>query len=338
MGLRRLCALSATTLAVVGAIASAPLAAQSAPSQSDTEGCPSPGETLTVESVPSGTDVLACGLVGSIVHQGRVGVEIPVPGQGMVAILDTVSGAENNLDVSVAPDGLIQYGQADASSIAPDPLAEVDLVQNDPVATAPQVDPCADSAYNLKNFKHYTTMTWIFNASTIPSELTASSSIDSIRAAIGNITGADNDCGISDDVSASSSYGGTAGGSSSVQGSSCTAADGKSLVNFGDLDSDVLAAACSSYYTDRNPYRFYTGDIKINKGDFTWSTRGAAVGCAGVYDLQAVVTHEWGHIFGLAHVSESKHPMLTMSTQISPCDNSPRTLGLGDIRGLKARY
>lgn len=337
-GNRRAAAALALALALAGLLVGAPFAAQSAVSDPDTAPCPSPAEALTEESLPSGTDVVSCGLVGLIVRQGDVGVEIPPPGQGMIAIIDRTSGIGTQFDVSVSAEGLIEYGTTDDSGIAPSAQEELDLLLNEPTASTPQLIPCNDKANRHKRFKHYSTMTWVFNDASVPSELTKSSAINNIGAAVNNITGATNDCDMPDNVSASASYGGTSGGTSSVQGTTCTAADDKSLVNFGDLAADTLASVCASYYTDRTPYRFHTGDMKINKNDFTWTVKGAAVACSGLYDLQAVVTHEWGHVFGLAHVSESKHPTLTMSSKADPCDSSPRTLGRGDVLGLQARY
>ena len=78
-------------------------------------------------------------------------------------------------------------------------------------------------------------------------------------------------------------------------------------------------------------------DIRPNKADHRWYASKPA-SCSGRYDLQGVLTHEGGHAFGLAHVSESSHPALTLSGAIGACDSSARTLGLGDVRALRQLY
>jgi hypothetical protein len=55
------------------------------------------------------------------------------------------------------------------------------------------------------------------------------------------------------------------------------------------------------------------------------------------FDMSAVVTHEWGHIAGLADLTDSSHTNLTMSG-FGDCDTSQRTLGLGDHRGMISIY
>ena len=49
-------------------------------------------------------------------------------------------------------------------------------------------------------------------------------------------------------------------------------------------------------------------------------------------------THEWGHTFGLGHISEEAHGKLTMSPLIKTWQKSERTLGKGDVLGLDNRY
>lgn len=78
-------------------------------------------------------------------------------------------------------------------------------------------------------------------------------------------------------------------------------------------------------------------DVKLNKNEYAWfiSVPGS---CHDSWSVEAAATHEFGHVFGLAHVSEVQHPGLTMSTVIKSCQDSEKTLGLGDVNGLQALY
>ncbi len=87
---------------------------------------------------------------------------------------------------------------------------------------------------------------------------------------------------------------------------------------------------------------------------YTWSSGGNAVesdagyntfyswslsGAAGKMDLENIVTHELGHTFGMGHTSTaSANSCLTMYPYADYGETQKRTLGDGDIIGIRARY
>jgi hypothetical protein len=60
--------------------------------------------------------------------------------------------------------------------------------------------------------------------------------------------------------------------------------------------------------------------------------------CGARWDLEGALSHEFGHVFGLGHVSADGHPGLTMADTLPPCDTVHRGLGLGDYTMLRAHY
>jgi hypothetical protein len=63
-----------------------------------------------------------------------------------------------------------------------------------------------------------------------------------------------------------------------------------------------------------------------------WSTSGAA----GSYDYRSVATHEFGHFIGLSDLHDS--PNLTMYYATRAGSTDGRTLGRGDVLGLRTLY
>jgi hypothetical protein len=114
----------------------------------------------------------------------------------------------------------------------------------------------------------------------------------------------------------------------------CTSNDGVSVADFGALPTGTLAVACT-YYSGG---RAVASDIRFNKGYRWYAGSKPPADCSNRFSLRAVATHERGHTFGLGHVSDRAYPFLTMSTSIGPCTNSASSLGLGDIKGLRALY
>lgn len=106
------------------------------------------------------------------------------------------------------------------------------------------------------------------------------------------------------------------------------------MVGFGRLPLGTLAVTCTWF--DTGTRSAVESDVRFNRKHRWYATRPA--GCSGRFGIQAVMTHERGHTFGLGHVSEQSHGRLTMSTRIRACEEGPKTLGRGDVRGLRAKY
>ncbi|HEY7598461.1 MAG TPA: matrixin family metalloprotease [Candidatus Limnocylindrales bacterium] len=225
--------------------------------------------------------------------------------------------------------------RAAASSASPSLTAHVEELRLAPRQAAARADrrafvappPCEDRAYNLEGGRWTSTYQWWFRASSTPSRLGKRAAEAAIKRGVANITKARNDCGRADGVSAKQSYRGRTSAKPS-----CSRTDGRNVIGFRPLAADVAARAC--WWISGN--RIVEADIQVNS-DIGWAT--SLAGCAGELMLEAVLTHEAGHVFGLAHVGESRHGRLTMSPYIDgTCNNQEATLGLGDMRGLEALY
>ena len=154
-----------------------------------------------------------------------------------------------------------------------------------------------------------------------------------LKASFENITGARNDCGRADNVDAQSLYQGV----TRLEPCEGEFGDGWNVIGFGHMPADLpdaIALTC--------PFAFDNGrmtevDIIINE-DVAWAL--SDEDCRGFEEmLEATVTHEIGHAFGLGHVSERRHGDLTMSTRSNgACNNEESTLGLGDLLGLEELY
>lgn len=187
--------------------------------------------------------------------------------------------------------------------------------------------PCADAAYRLLGGKWGSAYEWSFRATTTPASLSRSSVAALIVKSFDNITNARNDCGRPDRVDARHTYLGTTG----VR-PNCNRRDGHNVVGFARLPYGSLAVTC---YWIRNG-KMVEADVKINSRE-AWAM--SLSNCRRRPMLEATMTHEAGHVFGLGHVGERRHGRLTMSPYLDgACQNNESTLGLGDLRGLEALY
>lgn len=193
--------------------------------------------------------------------------------------------------------------------------------------TATSPAPCRDGAYKLTGSRWRSAYRWSFRASTTPAGLGRNAAEAAIRRGFTNITAARNDCGRADRVAAAQRYLGPTSARPS-----CSRTDGRNVVGFRPLAEDVAARACWWMVGSR----IVEADVQINS-TIRWAT--SLSGCVDRLMLEAVMTHEAGHVFGLDHVGEGRHGRLTMSTFVDgPCNNQESTLGLGDMRGLEALY
>ena len=198
------------------------------------------------------------------------------------------------------------------------------------------VSPCADGKYNFlapsgTRWRH--TLDWSFRAASVPSGLSTSGVLDVIKRAFSNVTGARNDCGRADSVSATSRYLGSTSLKPAVTSSgSCGQPDGHNVVGFAPLGGYYAGYTCIWWSNGS----IVEADMRLDTGT-RWAL--SSSGCSNELMMEALVTHEVGHAFGLAHVGEGSHGRLTMSVYIDGlCENQEATLGLGDMRGLEALY
>jgi Matrixin len=189
-------------------------------------------------------------------------------------------------------------------------------------------NPCADNAFNLLGGSQPDgSYRWAFNAASTPAYLDRASVRNVLIESFSNVTGVNNDCGLPDQVSATHTY----LGKTSVR-AKCNQRDSRNVIGFKPLPFGVLAVTC-----------FWTTNGRIVEADMQITTRErwalSLASCFNEMMLEATITHEAGHVFGLDHIGERRHGRLTMSPFIDgPCDNNEATLGLGDVRGLEAMY
>jgi hypothetical protein len=259
--------------------------------------------------------------VGDSIRTGGIELVVPESGTTVTIMVDDVDGATSELALEHPIDSAIVLVEPQ------EPLA----------LAAGSTDPCSDGAFKLTGYRWMTPLRWKFHAASTPAANNKGNVETALQHAANAITSSRNSCGLADQVSAKNEYEGRTTRAPNISATAttvtCGNADGVNVVGFGALPSTTLAVACT-WSVGKEAVE---SDLRF-AAKRRWFALGVPAGCSNMFGIQDVGTHEFGHAFGLAHVSEAAHPNLTMSPRARPCTNADLSLGRGDVRGLRALY
>jgi hypothetical protein len=270
-----------------------------------------------------GTSGLGCSLVGRVVTSGRVSVVVPPTG------------------MTVAGDGIGRHGEIAGLRVvnsAGDVRALVGATVHSGSAGAGSSPPaCKDTAFRLEGHRWAKPLGYRVALSHVPRRYHHHTLVRQIEAANVNMREGRNTCGKPHLRTPVGRYLGHSAIQPNIKpgfGSiKCGNYNTKNVVGFGNLPSGLLGWTCY-WYLNRSG-RMGAADIMIDTGRALATHLPSP--CANRWDFEGIVTHEFGHAYGLAHTA-SGHDNLTMQHAATPCSTYARTLGLGDWLGMKKMY
>jgi hypothetical protein len=142
---------------------------------------------------------------------------------------------------------------------------------------------------------------WWFEGSSTPGGVGRHAAAQALQRAAANVVTGRNSCGLPDQIDATERYmGHTTAAPDVTDSSTCGRPDGRSVVGFGTLAPVEMAITC--WWTRDGS--IVEADVKLNKTDYRWVTR-IPSSCALSWSIEDVATHEFGHVFGLEHVTRA---------------------------------
>lgn len=278
----------------------------------------------------NGIDLSGCTTIDLQVVDGAVAVAVPERG-GVVDIDSLTQTGTEQLTVALTDAGVLQVSNIGSERTPADVAGPTNYGSGAP--------ECFDSAGNEAPWRESDIHSWFINPSGTPSSVGTTAARTAFVNGANNIVNARTDCGVFSPGNSPTGFRHSLAGTTTYRpningsgGGSCTSRDGINTVGWG-RGGDFLAVTCTHYYAIGGEES--ESDALYNT-NFSWYV--SPKNCFLAYDLEAVTTHEWGHTFGLDHVSEAEHPTMTMSTNTAYCDTSPRTLGRGDAVTIYAHY
>ena len=329
--LRRTLALVASLTVGALVVATAPLSASarsldSSGVRSSDPRCAGNGP-IAASTLVRGTAAPACSLVGRVVTTGRVAVVVPPAGLTVAGEGSGIHGESDSLQVTntgttvlaVIGDAASTTGRSVSSARATDPPA------------------CQDRTFHLEHHRWTRGLRYRINLGHMPKRYGTKEVIRQIKVGNGNMRKGRNTCGKPALKTPASHYLGRTAvrpninpGTKAVR---CGQGNLKNVVGFGNLPGGLLGWTCFWIYNDTG--RMAAADIMIDTGKRLRTTLPSS--CTDSYDFEGVLTHEWGHAYGMGHTG-SGHANLTMQHRSHPCSTFARTLGLGDWLGMKKMY
>jgi Matrixin len=342
--IRTAAGLASLTMAITVPLSATATAANAAPNPPAFCGGTS---AIPASALAGHVNIRACHIRGRkvVMNFGRgrpaEGVYIQAPGKGQTIIVTATNG-EYELTVNTDTHGNVVAKQSFAStpgSIATPRVASIDAA-------------CGEGAWNAEGGIWYSpnaspTLLWYYNESTASrAGLSGSATLSDIRAGNYNMTNGINNCGYAEGTFAiHGSYQGTTSRYANINSApGCTSnfPDGQNTVSWGPIDSShynqsthvgTLALTCIERGSFNGMATITEADIYL--GSNVDMVDSLPSNCTYQEDLQTIVTHEWGHAFGLAHESSGAAEVMYPTR---PWCTLRRHLGNGDWTGMASLY
>ena len=269
--------------------------------------------------------VTGCSLVGRTVYRHGVSVVVPPSGVSVAG-----EGVSRNGDVV----GLQVTNTGHGVVATPRGVQVRDAARSVSKATSPPA--CQDRTFNLEGHHWKTSYRYHLNLQKLPDRYHAKVVVRQVKAANHHLRTGDNTCGRPPIDTPGASYLGRTTARANIKTGTtavgCGSYNTTNVVAFGNLPGTLLGWTCFWWV---NGGRINAADVVMDTGDAL--TTSLPDGCTDRWDFEGAVTHEMGHVYGLAHTG-SGHANLTMQHALRPCSTYARTLGVGDWLGMKKMY
>jgi hypothetical protein len=324
----------AAVVGVAGTLISCTIEAGQAATSAVPQACRSAGP-ISVSQLGHGVSLSTCPIRGRLLvlrlANGQAGPGLYVPRSGLTITNDTLTTSGDYVLSAANTKGWLTVNWS-----APQHSHLFALMSQ----------ACKESRYNLEGptwetFGGIPTDAWYYKRSSVPSGQTVVATEAKIRQASKNMTDGLNNCGYATgQFNIKANFKGNTSKSANIDANgNCASSfpDGQNTVSwtaFSKKIANTLAVTCYASST------FPNGTKNMTEADTAIGSNRSIVAnlpknCGTKYDLETVMTHEWRHVFGLAH--ETRGPAEVMYPTINPCEIRHR-LANGDWNGMLNMY